>query len=518
MVSTAKIISVLDDFSYTEVTTSGGEALSSKNVHIDPNVPMKTCYGSESGPDGQEASKTTTVSTAGASTPKSFGGDEPNTIGRSEDEEDSEEDDEDSEEDDDNQKSEEEGEEHPHGHLHRQDAFQMTRKESILSTFKETVLSKTEYLSRASRRFSRFTKSFFPRRTLHSCVTIAPENKIGTICFGDVALIGLALQKGFKISYCRAIEDEVPADTSKRKYLFKEDDIFHTYEFIFTDYSPADFRRIRRATSRKNPNCEEEKYFNSLVLPDQVFKTTLSIVKSPSGKSPAMFFLSHNEHFFLKQLSKKEVNFAIGMLREYVEYIETNNDSLLPRLYGIYSIEIRKSRYKKMKRYFLCMNNFYAVHHKISLKYDLKGSTYKRWASEKEKKKKHPVFKDNDWRASGLSVPLPSTTCQILQRDSQFLASHMAIDYSLLLGVHVKDLDNMNHITGMREGNIITMSVETDSHIFYFGIVDIFARYTPIKRLETLLRGRGYRDISCQHPTKYHSRFSKMISGMDKNR
>ena len=60
---------------------------------------------------------------------------------------------------------------------------------------------------------------------------------------------------------------------------------------------------------------------------------------------------------------------------------------------GLYCV---KTRGKHIR--IVVMNNLLPRDVKMSWKYDLKGSTLKRTASEKERNKKSPTFKDLDFR------------------------------------------------------------------------------------------------------------------------
>ena len=73
-------------------------------------------------------------------------------------------------------------------------------------------------------------------------------------------------------------------------------------------------------------------------------------------------------------------------------------------------------------------------------KYDLKGSTVDRDASEKEKQKKEPTLKDNDFVKDGVKMTIGEEAkeklLETLNADVGFLTKNEIMDYSLLLGIH----------------------------------------------------------------------------------
>ena len=83
-------------------------------------------------------------------------------------------------------------------------------------------------------------------------------------------------------------------------------------------------------------------------------------------------------------------------------------------------------------------------------KYDLKGSTVDREASDKEKEKDLPTLKDNDFVKDGTKVVIGDEAkerlMETLTADVEFLMKLQMMDYSLLLGVHDCEQAEQDHL------------------------------------------------------------------------
>lgn len=83
------------------------------------------------------------------------------------------------------------------------------------------------------------------------------------------------------------------------------------------------------------------------------------------------------------------------------------------------------------------MNNVFMTHLKIHERYDLKGSTIDRAATEKEKQKPNPILKDLDIKtAVYIGKEKTEKVRAQIALDCAFLEENNIMDYSLLLGVH----------------------------------------------------------------------------------
>lgn len=94
-----------------------------------------------------------------------------------------------------------------------------------------------------------------------------------------------------------------------------------------------------------------------------------------------------------------------------------NPRTLLPKFYGLYCVQAGGKNIR-----IVVMNNLLPRSVRMHQKYDLKGSTYKRRASQKERDKTFPTYKDLDFMqdvADGLflDADMYSALCKTLQRD-----------------------------------------------------------------------------------------------------
>lgn len=121
--------------------------------------------------------------------------------------------------------------------------------------------------------------------------------------------------------------------------------------------------------------------------------------------------------------------------------LNQNPRTLLPKFFGLYCLQTSNAKNIRL----VVMNNLLPSYVKMHLKYDLKGSTFKRKANKAERSKKSPTFKDLDFMEQHpngifLEAETYSALIKTIQRDCTVLESFKIMDYSLLLGVHNLDL------------------------------------------------------------------------------
>jgi len=121
--------------------------------------------------------------------------------------------------------------------------------------------------------------------------------------------------------------------------------------------------------------------------------------------------------------------------------LNQNPRTLLPKFFGLYCLQTSNAKNIRL----VVMNNLLPSSVRMHLKYDLKGSTFKRKANKAERAKKSPTYKDLDFMEQHpngifLEAETYSALIKTIQRDCTVLESFKIMDYSLLLGVHNLDV------------------------------------------------------------------------------
>ncbi|CAB3359149.1 phosphatidylinositol 5-phosphate 4-kinase type-2 alpha isoform X2 [Cloeon dipterum] len=194
--------------------------------------------------------------------------------------------------------------------------------------------------------------------------------------------------------------------------------------FKFKEYCPLVFRNLRERFGIDDLDYKES-LTRSQPLP----------VDSP-GKSGARFYQSYDRLFIIKSLTSEEVERMHSFLKDYHPYIvERHGKTLLPEYLAMYRLTV-----DGVEHYFVVMRNVFSNHLRTHRKFDLKGSTVDREASDKEKEKDLPTLKDNDFVKEGMKIYIGEEAkeklIETLNADVGFLTKLHLMDYSLLLGVH----------------------------------------------------------------------------------
>ena len=174
----------------------------------------------------------------------------------------------------------------------------------------------------------------------------------------------------------------------------------------------------------------------------------MSIMGS-TGKSGSFFFYSSNGKYMIKAIPYREFRSLLKILKNYINHLENNKNSLIIRFYGLYKLVLYKN-HKIKKQLILCvMNNLLKSSVKPDLIFDLKGSSYNR--EKKTKDSKMAPRKDNDWVKADFKLLFTKEKynrfLKIIEKDKEFLKSQNLIDYSLLVGIWKKDsIDSRNYL------------------------------------------------------------------------
>ncbi|GET92375.1 phosphatidylinositol-4-phosphate-5-kinase-likep ro tein [Leishmania tarentolae] len=326
--------------------------------------------------------------------------------------------------------------------------------------------------------------------------------------------------------------------------------------FTFTDFSPMCYRHIREFF-----NVDPKAYC------DVLRNSRWHSIPTP-GKSAAQLFFCGRD-WVIKTMTEQESDFLRRILHRYYYHVRDNPFTLLPHFVGHHRLRIGTKTQN-----FIIMQNVFATTNKIHEKFDLKGSTIGRFASDAEKRRTTFTQKDLDINSPmHIGAERRNLLIDQIKKDCEFLKRSLIMDYSFLVGIHVLPTvgNTLSSATsggslGMLAGTVMDGSMRTNTvlantiggerldnfctegseysrsgpkldgrcftadqggmmsnkvpglrqEIYYIGIIDILQEYNARKALENAVYGALYdrKRISCVHPNMYAARFIAFMSSI----
>ncbi|GAB1285998.1 Phosphatidylinositol 5-phosphate 4-kinase type-2 alpha [Apodemus speciosus] len=194
--------------------------------------------------------------------------------------------------------------------------------------------------------------------------------------------------------------------------------------FKFKEYCPMVFRNLRERFG-----IDDQDFQNSLTR-------SAPLPNDSQARSGARFHTSYDKRYVIKTITSEDVAEMHNILKKYHQiYSGVSWRHPSPSVLGDVPAQRRRSgdlrdRYEERVQ----------PPSSVYRKYDLKGSTVAREASDKEKAKELPTLKDNDFINEGQKIYIDDNNKKIflekLKKDVEFLAQLKLMDYSLLVGIH----------------------------------------------------------------------------------
>ncbi|XP_034017836.1 phosphatidylinositol 5-phosphate 4-kinase type-2 alpha isoform X4 [Thalassophryne amazonica] len=264
--------------------------------------------------------------------------------------------------------------------------------------------------------------------------------------------------------------------------------------FKFKEYCPLVFRNLRERFG-----IDDYDFSNSLTR-------SAPLNTDAQGRSGARFHTSYDKRYVIKTISSEDVAEMHNILKKYHQFIvECHGNTLLPQFLGMYRLTVDGD-----ETYMIVTRNVFSHRLSVYKKYDLKGSTVAREASDKEKPPppedvrpksgnvqqrlqtlriatrfycamKHakdlPTYKDNDFINDGQKIYIDGENKKMflekLRKDVEFLAHLKLMDYSLLVGIHdveraeqeeVESEENEPEEEGESDGGVIGTPPDSPSN------------------------------------------------------
>ncbi|XP_072286527.1 phosphatidylinositol 4-phosphate 5-kinase-like protein 1 isoform X2 [Pyxicephalus adspersus] len=227
------------------------------------------------------------------------------------------------------------------------------------------------------------------------------------------------LKEGLRDAIQDVFQSDVPIQFTDEDYTSKLTQGHNGY--VMRTYAGSLFQHFRQSLG-----MSEEGYQHSLSSCGHYLQFI------SNSKSKADFFLTNDKRFFLKTQSKREVNFMLRILKNYMQHFQAYPHSLLVKILGVHSI----TREQEKKKYFIIMQSVFFPDERIIGRYDIKGCQVSRWTEpEPEGSQVLQVFKDLNFESKVICLDQQrSWLLRQTELDTGFLRELNVLDYSLLVG------------------------------------------------------------------------------------
>ncbi|XP_065856306.1 phosphatidylinositol 4-phosphate 5-kinase 4 [Euphorbia lathyris] len=325
-------------------------------------------------------------------------------------------------------------------------------------------------------------------------------------------------------------------------------------DFKWKDYCPLVFRTLRKLFK-----VDPADYMLSICGND-----ALRELSSP-GKSGSFFYLTNDDRYMIKTMKKAEAKVLIRMLAAYYNHVKAFENTLVTKFFGLHCVKLNGPVQKKVR--FIIMGNLFCSEYVIHRRFDLKGSSLGRTTDKPESEiDATTILKDLDLNFIFRLQKAWFQECfRQVDRDCEFLEQERIMDYSLLVGLHFRevapngelipsasqpggevdvdaprlsraDMDDLlldpNRWALIRLGVNMPARVERTVRrnqceyqlvgeatgeyydvIMFFGIIDILQDYDISKKLEHAYKSIQYdpTSISAVDPKQYSRRFRDFI-------
>ncbi|KAL1535138.1 Phosphatidylinositol 4-phosphate 5-kinase 6 [Salvia divinorum] len=311
-------------------------------------------------------------------------------------------------------------------------------------------------------------------------------------------------------------------------------------DFRWKDYCPLVFRALRQLFK-----VDAADYMISLCGND-----ALRELSSP-GKSGSFFYLTNDDRYMIKTMKKSEAKVLIRMLSAYYKHVRAFENTLVTKFYGLHCVKLTGAAQKKVR--FVIMGNLFRTEYAIHRRFDLKGSSHGRLTDKPESEiEPTTTLKDLDLNfIFRLQNSWFRDLCRQVDKDCDLLEQERIMDYSLLVGIHFRDMSNAGEplntgartplvngspslsqsasiklgasmparaeLTMRKNGEEAQLVGEPTGEyydvVLVFGIIDILQDYDISKKLEHAYKSFQYdpTSISAVDPKQYSKRFRDFI-------